>query len=345
MQLSTFDYELPSDLIAQLPPDRRDDSRLLHVPRQREELGHHKFASLPELLPRDALLVFNNARVIPARLRAKRMTGGKVEILLVRRTCLDGETWEVLCKGCQNERLGGRLAFPDGFWGEWVKTPKDGEGVLRFAPDRSFDQLLDEHGEVPLPPYIKRPSGHRIQDEERYQTVYAEVPGSVAAPTAGLHFTERLLEDLKVRGHQLEFVTLHVGLGTFQPVRVEDIEKHSMGLESYEINAATASQINQAKENGRKVVAVGTTTTRALEAAAQANGRISPGHGTTDLFIVPGYEFKIIDALITNFHLPRSTLLLLVSAFGGWDRISAAYKAAVVRRYRFFSYGDAMLIS
>lgn len=345
MQLSTFDYELPPDLIAQEPTDKRGDSRLLHVSRERGTLGHHQFVALPELLPRDALLVFNDARVIPARLRAKKMTGGKAEILLVRPATLDGETWQVLCKGCQNEKLGGRLTFADGFWGKWVSAPKGGEGVLRFFPHGSFNRLLHEHGEVPLPPYIKRPFGLRIQDEERYQTVYAEAPGSVAAPTAGLHFTERLLEDLKKKGHQLEFVTLHVGLGTFQPIRVENIEKHSMGPESYEITAATASLINQAKEKGRKIVAVGTTTTRALEASTQSNGKLSSGHGTTDLFIVPGYEFKIIDALITNFHLPRSTLLLLVSAFGGWDRVCAAYKAAVIRRYRFFSYGDAMFIS
>ncbi len=344
MNLADFAYDLPPELIAQEPPARRDQSRLLRVARDADSLSHHQFSDLLGLLPQDCVLVCNNSRVIPARLRGKKKTGGKVELLLVRRTENEGETWQVLCKGGQNQKVGGRINFADHFWGKWVEAPRAGQGVMRFFPEKDFQQLIEQHGEVPLPPYIKRSPGQHATDRERYQTVYAQQPGSVAAPTAGLHFTPELLEKLKLNGIQLGFVTLHVGLGTFQPIRVEQVETHQMGVESYEIDSTTAALINTAKAAGRKIIAVGTTTTRALESSAQQTGHVRPGPNQSDLFMYPGYEFRVIDGLITNFHLPRSTLLLLVSAFAGRARILHAYAEAVKQRYRFYSYGDAMLI-
>ena len=345
MDLSDFDYDLPAELIAQEPAKQRDQSRLLCVGRGDASLSHHRFSDLLGLLPKDCVLVCNNTRVIPARLRGKKTTGGKVELLLVRRTAAEGEVWQVLCKGGQNQKVGGRMNFADNFWGKWVEAPRAGQGSIRFFPEKNFQQLVEQHGEVPLPPYIRRSPGQHAADRERYQTVYAQQPGAVAAPTAGLHFTPTLLDELVQSGIQLCFVTLHVGLGTFQPIRVEQVETHTMGTESYEIDAATAECINAAKASGRKIIAVGTTTTRALESSAQQTGRVQPGPNQSKLFIYPGYEFQVIDGLITNFHLPRSTLLLLVSAFAGRDRILHAYAEAVRRRYRFYSYGDAMLIA
>ncbi len=344
MNLADFDYDLPAELIAQEPAKQRDQSRLLRVGRGDASLSHHRFSDLLGLLPKDCVLVCNNTRVIPARLRGKKTTGGKVELLLVRRTAAEGEVWQVLCKGGQKHKVGGRINFADKFWGKWVEVPKAGQGSMRFFPEKNFQQLVEQHGEVPLPPYIRRSPGRHAADRERYQTVYAQQPGAVAAPTAGLHFTPALLDDLTQSGIQLCFVTLHVGLGTFQPIRVEQVETHTMGTESYEIDTATAECINTAKASGRKIIAVGTTTTRALESSAQQTGQVRPGPNQSDLFIYPGYEFQVIDGLITNFHLPRSTLLLLVSALAGRERILHAYAEAVKRRYRFYSYGDAMLI-
>ena len=344
MELSDFDYDLPAELIAQEPAKQRDQSRLLRVGRGEASLSHHRFSDLLGLLPKDCVLVCNNTRVIPARLRGKKTTGGKAELLLVRRTAAEGEVWQVLCKGGQKQKIGGRINFADHFWGKWVDVPRAGQGSMRFFPEKDFQRLVEQHGEVPLPPYIRRSPGRHAADQERYQTVYARQPGAVAAPTAGLHFTPALLDKLVRSGIQLCFVTLHVGLGTFQPIRVERVETHTMGTESYEIEAATAECINTAKASGRKIIAVGTTTTRALESSAQQTGQVLPGPNQSDLFIHPGYEFRVIDGLITNFHLPRSTLLLLVSAFAGRKRILHAYAEAVKRRYRFYSYGDAMLI-
>ena len=344
MELSDFDYDLPVELIAQEPAKQRDQSRLLHVGRGEASLSHHRFSDLPGLLPKDCVLVCNNTRVIPARLRGKKTTGGKVELLLVRRTAAEGEVWQVLCKGGQNQKVGGRINFADKFWGKWVEAPRAGQGSMRFFPEKDFQRLVEQHGEVPLPPYIRRAPGQHAADRERYQTVYAQQPGAVAAPTAGLHFTPALLDELVQNGIQLCFVTLHVGLGTFQPIRVEQVETHTMGTEWYEIDAATAECVNAAKASGRKIIAVGTTTTRALESSAQQTGLVQPGPNQSDLFIYPGYEFRVIDGLITNFHLPRSTLLLLVSALAGRERILHAYAEAVQQRYRFYSYGDAMLI-
>ena len=344
MDLSDFDYDLPAELVAQEPAKQRDQSRLLYVGRGNASLSHHRFSDLRGLLPKDCVLVCNNTRVIPARLRGKKTTGGKVELLLVRRTAAEGEVWQVLCKGGQNQKVGGRINFADKFWGKWVEAPRAGQGSMRFFPEKDFQRLVEQHGEVPLPPYIRRAPGRHAADRERYQTVYAQQPGAVAAPTAGLHFTPALLDELVQNGIQLCFVTLHVGLGTFQPIRVEQVETHTMGTEWYEIDAATAECINAAKASGRKIIAVGTTTTRALESSAQQTGLVQPGPNQSDLFIYPGYEFRVIDGLITNFHLPRSTLLLLVSALAGRERILHAYAEAVQQRYRFYSYGDAMLI-
>jgi S-adenosylmethionine:tRNA ribosyltransferase-isomerase len=344
MRLADFDYHLPLELVAQEPVPERASSRLLVVDRHSGKLAHHRFSDIVALLPADCLLVLNNTRVFPARLRGQKESGGYVETLLLR--CVEGEkeTWEVLCKGGQNVCAGSRLGFAPELWAEWVRAPHNGRGVLKFFPKGDFSLLLEQLGEVPWPPYIKRPSGSRMLDRERYQTVYATHPGAVAAPTAGLHFTEELLATLRQRGIETVFLTLHVGVGTFQPVRVEHIESHKMEEEEYEVANTAATRINDAKTNGQKIIAVGTTTTRALESASTSEERIQPGRRRTDLFIYPGFRFRVIDGLITNFHLPRSTLLLLVSAFAGRDLILKTYAEAVTQRYRFYSYGDAMLI-
>jgi S-adenosylmethionine:tRNA ribosyltransferase-isomerase len=344
MFLSDFDYDLPPDLIAQEPAPERTSSRLLVVERQSDRLSHCHFSDLLHLLPPDCLLVLNDTRVFPARLRGRKESGGAVEVLLLRRVAGEGETWEVLCKGVQGMRAGSRLSFASELWAEWLNVPHEGRGVLQLFPQDDFPVLLERLGEIPLPPYIKRPAGGHVQDRDRYQTVYARHPGAVAAPTAGLHFTEDLLTALRDRGIETVFVTLHVGAGTFQPVRVEQIEAHRMEEEEYELSAEAAEHINRAKAASRKIIAVGTTTTRALESTCTQEGKVEAGRHRTSLFIYPGYRFRVIDGLITNFHLPRSTLLLLVSAFAGRDLILKAYAEAVVQRYRFYSYGDAMLI-
>jgi S-adenosylmethionine:tRNA ribosyltransferase-isomerase len=344
MLLKDFDYELPADLIAQEPLQERTNSRLLHVERQTGRLFHHMFPDLLHLLPSDCLLILNDTRVFPARLRGRKESGGSVEVLLLRRVVAEEEIWEVLCKGAHHARAGARLRFADELWAEWVSAPRAGRGLLRFFPQEDLLTLLERIGEVPLPPYIKRVSGSQAQDRDRYQTVYARHVGAVAAPTAGLHFSEALLAALQQRGIETLFVTLHVGAGTFQPVRVEHVEAHAMEEEDYELDATVAERINVAKNAGRKIVAVGTTTTRALESACTQDGHVCAGRRRTTLFIYPGYRFRVIDGLITNFHLPRSTLLLLVAAFVGREVILNAYAEAVARRYRFYSYGDAMLI-
>ena len=344
MFLSDFDYDLPSELIAQEPAPERTSSRLLVVERRSRQLSHCHFSDLLHLLPPDCLLVLNDTRVFPARLRGRKESGGTVEVLLLHPVAGEGETWEVLCKGAQGMRVGARLWFAPELSAEWCGTPREGRGVLRLFSQGELSVLLDRLGEIPLPPYIKRPAGGRAQDRDRYQTVYARHPGAVAAPTAGMHFTEALLAAMRQRGIETVFVTLHVGAGTFQPIRVEQVEGHRMEEEEYELSKAVAEQINTAKAAGRKIIAVGTTTTRALEAACTPDGKIQAGRCRTSLFIYPGYHFRVIDGLITNFHLPRSTLLLLVSAFAGRELILQAYAEAVARRYRFYSYGDAMLI-
>ena len=344
LRLSDFDYQLPPELIAQEPVRERSSSRLLVLDRRQVGLAHRRFADLPSLLPPHSLLVLNDTRVVPARLLGRKETGGQLEVLLVRREPGQAEVWDVVCRGGQHVRAGARVVFSDELRAEWKTAPQAGRGRLEFFPGADFRQLLERHGQLPLPPYIKRPAGGRAADRQQYQTVYARTPGALAAPTAGLHFTQALLDRLVEHGIETAFLTLHVGLGTFQPVRVERVEEHAMEQEEFSISDATARRINRAKAQGRTVVAVGTTTTRALEAACDPAGQVQAGWRQTELFIYPGFRFRVIDGLITNFHLPRSTLLMLVSAFAGRERVLRAYAEAVARGYRFYSYGDGMLI-
>ena len=344
MLLADFDYDLPLELIAQEPTPERTGSRLFVVDRSSGRFSHRRFADIVQLLPRDCLLVLNDTKVFPARLHGRKETGGAVEVLLLRRVKGEGETWEVLCKSGQNIRPRSHVHFSPELSGVWLEAPQAGQGIVQFLYQGDFFSQLERVGEVPLPPYIKRAVRQREEDRERYQTVYARQMGAVAAPTAGLHFTEEVLSALRRRGVETAFVTLHVGLGTFQPVRVEHVERHIMEEEEYHLGEQVAGRVNLATREGRKVIAVGTTTTRTLESAANEDGIVRAGQHRTNLFIYPGYRFKVIDGLITNFHLPRSTLLLLVSAFAGRERILKAYAEAVAQRYRFYSYGDAMLI-
>ena len=343
MLLADFDYDLPPDLIAQEPILERTSSRLLVVDRQSRHFSHYRFGDVVNLLPSDCLLVLNDTRVFPARLRGHKESGGRLEFLLLRRLPGPDETWEVMCKGAQGVKVGTRVNFAPQLEGIWTSAPHDGRGVMRFLASSDFYLLLEQLGEIPLPPYIKRPRGHRPEDAERYQTVYARNVGAVAAPTAGLHFTPELLAAIRQRGMEVVFLTLHVGAGTFQPVRAEQVEAHVMEAEEYEIHEEVARRINIAKREGRKIIAVGTTSTRALESAWH-EGNIRAGRRRSSLFIYPGFTFQVIDGLITNFHLPRSTLLMLVAAFASRDLILAAYQEAISQRYRFYSYGDAMLI-
>ena len=335
-RLSDFDYELPSELIAQRPAPERTQSRLLHV--AGTELADLPFTALPELLSPDDVLVVNDTRVIRARLRGRRVTGGRVELLLERIVAPD-EAWMQLAAS-HPPKPGGHILLA----GDATATvlARDGRFVhLRFHADLPLDDYLDRYGEVPLPPYIARAPDDA--DRERYQTVYARQRGAVAAPTAGLHFDEAMLARLRARGVVLAHLTLHVGAGTFQPVEQQDLARHRMHRERYEIPVATAAAIEAARTAGRAIVAVGTTTLRALESAA-ASGGVRAGAAETALFITPGFGFRVVDRLVTNFHLPRSTLLMLVSAFAGYEATRAAYAHAIRNRYRFFSYGDAMLL-
>jgi S-adenosylmethionine:tRNA ribosyltransferase-isomerase len=335
-----FSFELPPELIAQRPADRRDDARLLVLNRSDGSRRHSRVSELPEHLREDSLLVFNDTRVRKARLHAERVdTGGNVEFLLTEQAH-DG-TWWAITDGGKRARVGIRFRFPEGRIAE-VAEQRGSSRLLRFdvSPDEAY---LERVGLVPLPPYIKRPSDE--QDASRYQTVYARHVGSVAAPTAGLHFTDELLDELGRRGIETRFLTLHVGLGTFAPVRAKEVERHEMHSERFEISEETASAVNEARNAGRPVVAVGTTSVRALEtAASDKDGRVDPGVRETDIFIYPGYRFRVVDQLFTNFHTPESTLVMLVAAFAGTELILDTYREAVERRYRFFSYGDAMLI-
>lgn len=348
MKTDWFDYDLPKELIAQKPVEPRDASRLMVVDRRTGEIAHRHFRDVVEYLRAGDLLVFNETRVIPARLRGHKVpTGGKVELLLLKKR--DEWTWEALVGG-KRVRPGTRLRFADGegptLEAEVVEELEGSGRVVRFA--RPVEPLLDRLGMVPLPPYIHEP----LEDPERYQTVYARVAGSVAAPTAGLHFTPELLLRLREMGVQFAFLTLDIGLDTFRPVTEEEVEAHRMHTEFCRLPPETAHAVNQAHLEGRRVVAVGTTVVRVLESAAQACGeegtcpfaQVAAFEGPTDLFIYPGYQFRVVDAMITNFHLPRSTLLMLVSAFAGRDLILRACRQAVAMRYRFFSFGDAMLI-
>lgn len=338
MQLSDFDYDLPEELIAQHPVPVRDQSRLLVLDRAAGTIAHRRFYDLPSYLVPGDTLVFNDTRVIPARLvGAKADTGGKVEIFLLNR--LTEDTWETLVKPGRKLRPGAAVRFGDEMSGEILSVTDFGGRVVRFVFSGIFEEVLDRLGETPLPPYIHE----KLSDAERYQTVFSRVRGSAAAPTAGLHFTENMLENLSEKSVNLAFLTLHVGLGTFRPVTAADIASHKMHREYYSIPPAAADLVNATRERGGRVIAVGTTAVRTLETAA-AGGRVKAGSGWTDIFIYPGYRFQMVDALITNFHLPKSTLLMLVSALAGRENILAAYGEAVAERYRFFSFGDAMFI-
>jgi len=338
MQVSDFDYCLPDGLIAQQPLAVRDQSRLLVLDRKSDSLIHSRFDCLPEFLSARDVLIFNDTRVIPARLIGNKVDGGgKAEIFLLNR--LSGDTWETLVKPGKKLRPGTKVSFGSELSCEIIAVTDFGGRVVRFVYEGIFEEILDRLGETPLPPYIHE----TLADKERYQTVYAKVQGSAAAPTAGLHFTDRLLCELKAMGVNMGYVTLHVGLGTFRPVSVDDVTSHKMHREYYSIPPDTAALVNKAKAEGGRIVAVGTTTVRTLETAA-AGGRVEAGSGWTDIFIYPGCQFQIVDALVTNFHLPKSTLLMLVSALAGRERVLAAYQAAVAERYRFFSFGDAMMI-
>ena len=340
MKTSDFYYELPEELIAQDPLEDRSSSRLLVLDKKTGETEHHVFREIVNYLDPGDCLVINDTKVIPARLiGAKEETGAKIEVLLLKRGADD--VWETLVKPGRKAKPGTRISFGDGLLtGEVVDIVDEGNRLIHFEYEGIFEEILDRLGQMPLPPYIT----HQLKDKDRYNTVYAEHPGSAAAPTAGLHFTPELLDKIREKGVDIAHVTLHVGLGTFRPVKVDDVENHHMHSEFYMIDETAAEKINRAKENGKRVICVGTTSCRTIESAADENGRLKACSGWTDIFIYPGYQFKILDALITNFHLPESTLVMLVSALAGRDHVLAAYEEAVRERYRFFSFGDAMFI-
>lgn len=340
MKTSDFYYDLPQELIAQDPLEDRSSSRLLVLDRKTGEMEHRVFRDITEYLSPGDCLVVNNTKVIPARLLGvKEDTGAGIEILLLKRKA--DNVWETLVKPGKKARPGARIVFGDGILkGEVLEVVDEGNRLIRFEYEGIFEEILDRLGQMPLPPYIT----HQLKDKNRYQTVYAEHDGSAAAPTAGLHFTPELLEEIQAKGVRLAHVTLHVGLGTFRPVKVEDVSQHHMHSEYYVVEEEQARLINDTRAAGGRVICVGTTSCRTLESAADEDGILRAGSGWTDIFIYPGYRFKIMDALITNFHLPESTLLMLVSAFADKEKIMKAYEEAVRQRYRFFSFGDAMFI-
>jgi len=350
MRVSEFDYDLPDELIAQEPLAERDRSRMLVVDRANRSWRDSSFAEFPAFLNRGDVVVLNNTRVFPARLIGHRVVNGErgalVEALLIRRNENSANEWEVLAKPGRALRVGAELEFGHGrLRGIVTAIGAEGRRHIRFEGAGDFDRIIDEVGNTPLPPYIKRERSEELRlDEPRYQTVFARERGAIAAPTAGLHFTPRIFDELRARGVKTLEITHHVGYATFQPVRVDDVEKHAIAQESYEIINEVAEAINQAKRSGGRVVAIGTTTTRALESAANPDRYVRAERRDTELFIYPGYQFRVVDALLTNFHLPQSSLLMLVSAFARREFILNAYRHAVAQKYRFYSYGDCMLI-
>lgn len=340
MNVKDYDYDLPEELIAQDPLEDRSSSRLMVLDRQTGDVEHRHFTDILEYLHPGDCLVINNTKVIPARLfGVKEDTRAKIEVLLLKRK--ENDIWETLVKPGKKAKPGTKLVFGDGLLtAEVVDVVEEGNRLIQFHYDGIFEEILDQLGQMPLPPYIT----HQLKDKNRYQTVYAKYDGSAAAPTAGLHFTKELLQKVKDMGVDIAEVTLHVGLGTFRPVKVDNVLDHHMHSEFYMVSQEAADKINRAKENGHRVIAVGTTSTRTLEAAANENGHLQETSGWTEIFIYPGYQFKVIDALITNFHLPQSTLVMLVSALAGREHVLHAYETAVKEKYRFFSFGDAMLI-
>lgn len=340
MLKSDFFFELPPELIAQDPLEERTSSRLLVLDRRRGAVSHHVFREIGDFLRPGDCLVLNNTKVIPARLLGEREgTGAHVELLLLKRR--SGDVWETLVRPGKKCRPGTKLSFGNGLLkAEVLETVEEGNRLVRFTYEGIFEEVLDRLGEMPLPPYIT----HKLQDRNRYQTVYAKYEGSAAAPTAGLHFTRELLAGLEEKGIRLAYVTLHVGLGTFRPVKEENVLEHHMHSEHFQVSRETADLINRTKAEGGRIVCVGTTSCRTVESAADEEGIVHPCSADTDIFIYPGYRFKVLDALITNFHLPESTLIMLVSALAGREHVLAAYEEAVRERYRFFSFGDAMLV-
>ncbi|MCX8130235.1 MAG: tRNA preQ1(34) S-adenosylmethionine ribosyltransferase-isomerase QueA [Clostridia bacterium] len=340
MNVNEFNYDLPEELIAQEPIKDRKMSRLMVMDRYSGQIEHRFFKDITGYMKKGDCLVLNDTRVIPARLLGeKEGSGGKIEFVLLKK--VNGDIWEVILKPGRRAKPGSRFVFGNGLLkAEIIDIVDEGNRLARFEYDGVFEQILDMVGIMPLPPYITK----RLEDTERYQTVYSKYKGSAAAPTAGLHFTTELLEDLENRGISIAYVTLHVGLGTFRPVKVENVLEHKMHSEFFNINEEACMKINKAKENGKRVIAVGTTSCRVLETAGTEEGNLYPKSGWTDIFIYPGYKFKIIDGMITNFHLPESTLIMLVSAFAGKENVLNAYNLAIKEKYRFFSFGDAMLI-
>jgi S-adenosylmethionine:tRNA ribosyltransferase-isomerase len=340
MNVKDFYFDLPEELIAQHPIEKRDESRLMVVDKNSGSIEHKKFKDIVDYLNYGDCLVLNDTRVLPARLiGAKQDSGGKMEFLLLKR--IDIDTWETLVKPGKRAQIGTRFVFGNGeLKAEVVSLGEEGSRIVKFYYEGIFEEVLDRLGQMPLPPYIKE----SLEDRERYQTVYSKEVGSAAAPTAGLHFTKELLGEIKEKGINIAFVTLHVGLGTFRPVKAETIEEHVMHSEYYTMSKETADIINSTKRNGKRVIAVGTTSNRTLESIADENGIVREQSGWTEIFIYPGYRFKVVDALITNFHLPESTLIMLVSAFAGRENTMKAYNTAVEDKYRFFSFGDAMFL-
>ena len=342
MNKEDFFYELPESLIAQDPLSDRSSSRLMVLDKNTGEIQHKIFKDIIDYLEPNDCLVINDTKVIPARLIGKRVgTGATIEVLLLKRKQDEKDIWEVLVKPGKKAKVGTEISFGDGkLVAKVIDIVEEGNRLIQFTYNGIFEEILDELGQMPLPPYIT----HKLEDKNRYQTVYAKYQGSAAAPTAGLHFTKELLENIKEKGISIASVTLHVGLGTFRPVKEENILEHHMHSEFYMINEEAAQKINETKKNGGRIIAVGTTSTRTLEAAAKEDGTIPVSSGWTEIFIYPGYKFKVIDALITNFHLPESTLIMLISALAGREQVLNAYSIAVKEKYRFFSFGDAMLI-
>lgn len=340
MKRQDFYYELPEELIAQDPLEDRSGSRLLVLDRESGAVSHHVFREVVDYLEEGDCLVVNDTKVLPARLIGSKIgTEAKIEVLLLKRK--EKDIWETLVKPGKKAKTGTKISFGDGLLiGEVIDIVEEGNRLIQFSYEGIFEEILDQLGQMPLPPYIT----HQLKDKDRYQTVYAKHTGSAAAPTAGLHFTPELLDAIRAKGIDVAKVTLHVGLGTFRPVKVEEITEHHMHSEFFQIDEEAASKINRAKKKGKRVICVGTTSCRTVESAADESGHLKAGSGWTDIFIYPGYQFRVLDALITNFHLPESTLVMLVSALAGREQVLDAYRIAVEEKYRFFSFGDAMLI-
>ena len=340
MRKEDFYFDLPEELIAQDPLEDRSSSRLLVLDKETGKVEHHVFREIIDYLQEGDCLVINDTKVIPARLIGSKIgTDAKIEVLLLKRK--ENDVWETLVKPGKKAKVGTRISFGDGLLvGEVVDIVEEGNRLIHFEYEGIFEEILDQLGQMPLPPYIT----HQLEDKNRYQTVYAKHSGSAAAPTAGLHFTPELLKEIEEKGVQIARVTLHVGFGTFRPVKVDNILEHHMHSEFYQIDEEAAEKINRAKESGHRVICVGTTSCRTIESAADKNGKLHATNGWTEIFIYPGYEFKVLDCLITNFHLPESTLVMLVSALAGREQVLSAYEEAVKEKYRFFSFGDAMFI-